>query len=688
MFFDSQTYPLWHLVGRALLHSLWQGILVAGLLGVALSVLRGRAAHVRYAAACAALALMLVFPLATAWQLGGAAEGVPLGEEAAAVEIGDESSVAPAARVSGAAAAGASTSAGEVVAESGAAREGLESLLPWLTLLWLAGVSLLSARTLCGLIYTRRLRSEGVRPLGEQFEERAREIARRLRVTRPVRFVESSLVRVPTVVGWLRPAVLMPASALTGLTPRQLETILAHELAHIRRHDYLFNLLQTVVETILFYHPAAWWVSRQVRNEREHVCDDLVVNLTGDALTYARALTKMERLRRSAPALTLAADGGQLRSRVLRLVESKPHGRRPPTFAVGAVFVVALLTTFACTRAVLSQKESGERPAPTLAKAETPAVAQAAPGASEQPQARANPLTAGDQTEGEDAEVRRVAVEALGGRAGTVVVMHPQTGRVYAVVNQDWALRRGWAPASTMKLVTSLAGLGEKLFDPSERVRVSGRTERLDLAAALAFSDNEYFRALGPRVGAERILEYGRRLGLGEPTGINYEGEYAGRLPSARTASGGASVGFGEGVEVTPVQLAVLVSALANGGTLVAPRVPRTPGEADGFQPQPGRRLDIPTDVLEQVVPGLVAAVERGSASTIKDPSLKVAGKTGTMAGKNRSESTGIFASYAPADRPRLAVVVLTRGEKENGPGAARIAGNIYKALRARLSAD
>jgi cell division protein FtsI/penicillin-binding protein 2 len=286
--------------------------------------------------------------------------------------------------------------------------------------------------------------------------------------------------------------------------------------------------------------------------------------------------------------------------------------------------------------------------------------------------------------EGEDPEVRRVAVEALGGRDGAVVVMDPRTGRVYAVVNQEWALRRGWVPASMMKLVTGLAGVGEGLFDPAEKMRVPGRVERLDLTGALALSDNAYFKAVGGRVGAEPVLDYARRLGLGEPTGINYEGEVAGRLPSAETVASVIRLGVGEGVEVTPVQLAVLVSSLGNGGKLVVPRVPRAPRDATGEAPPPRREIGIPEGVRNQIIPGMIAAVERGTASGIGDPTLKIAGKTGTLASKEGN--IGLFASYAPADSPRLTVVVLTRGDGVKGATAAKIAGAIYKALRGRLA--
>src|SRR5438045_2418615 len=130
---------------------------------------------------------------------------------------------------------------------------------------------------------------------------RAHRLAARLRVNRPVRLLQSALVHVPAVLGCVRPVILLPASALTGLTPLQLEALLAHELAHVRRYDYLVNLVQSVIETLLFYHPAVWWISARVRDEREHCCDDLAVAVCGDPHFYASALLSMERLRVTTP---------------------------------------------------------------------------------------------------------------------------------------------------------------------------------------------------------------------------------------------------------------------------------------------------------------------------------------------------------------------------------------------------
>ena len=687
----GQSHLILYGLGQGLIHSLWQCAALAVVLAVALALLRGRSPNVRYATACSTLALMLLIPSATVWKFVGAAPGTVIEEVSEPLGTAGELNVEPDVRPRPGMNSSAEHAGRSVSMSPQLAGEGTEHLLPWVTLLWLLGVTALSARMLGGLMLARRMKRRGARPVERLWRERAAEIARRLSVSGPVKVLESSLVLVPTAVGWLRPAILLPASAFTGLTPQQLEAILAHELAHIRRHDYLVNLLQTAVETLLFYHPAVWWVSRQIRSEREQACDDMAVSVTGDALTYARALTKVERLRDSVPSLALAADGGSLRARVLRLVEGAPRTRRPTSIAAGLFFFAAVLTTFACTRAVLSQRQQAKTPpqqtqaADSVTQAKKSASGEGAESDGTQSGAGgdAASLIAADVTDGEDAEVRRVATAALGGRAGTVVVMNPKTGQVYTVVNQDWALRRGWAPASTMKIVTSLAGLGEKLFDPAEKVRVQDRAERLELTGALALSDNDYFKTLGARVGAGPIIDYARRLGLGERTGINYEGEIAGRLPTAQSAASAARLGFGDGVEVTAVQLAVLVSAVANGGTLVVPRVPRTPQDEAALSAS-GRASGIPSATLEQVVPGMVAAVERGTASSIGDKSLKVAGKTGTIA--NKENSLGIFASYAPADDPRLTVVVLTTGEGTNGRTSAKIAGVIYRGLRGRLS--
>jgi beta-lactamase regulating signal transducer with metallopeptidase domain len=194
-----------------------------------------------------------------------------------------------------------------------------------------------------GIERAGRLRRVAVIPAGAGKQAIACRLAARLGIRRPVALLESALVDVPSVVGWFRPVILAPASALSGLTPPQLEMILAHELAHIRRRDPLVNLLQTGIEAALFYHPAAWWISSRIRQEREHCCDEAAVALCGDPVGYARSLARLERLRQEWPALAVSSTGGSLLERVRRLVYSAPAPGGAPRFAAAALLAMALL---------------------------------------------------------------------------------------------------------------------------------------------------------------------------------------------------------------------------------------------------------------------------------------------------------------------------------------------------------
>ena len=212
----------------------------------------------------------------------------------------------------------------------------VDEWLPLFVSVWLAGVALLTLRLFSGWMWVQRMKSHGARPAPEALQTAAERLMRRLHIGRAVRLLESTSVSVPTVIGWLKPVVLLPTSALAGLAPNQMEAILAHELAHIRRHDYIVNLFQTVVETLLFYHPAVWWLSRRIRAERENCCDDLAVSLCGDPVAYAAALAELEGLRSTTGELVLAATGGSLLQRVRRLLGVPTHaGRAPGWLAAG-----------------------------------------------------------------------------------------------------------------------------------------------------------------------------------------------------------------------------------------------------------------------------------------------------------------------------------------------------------------
>ncbi|MDQ2855381.1 MAG: penicillin-binding transpeptidase domain-containing protein [Acidobacteriota bacterium] len=289
-----------------------------------------------------------------------------------------------------------------------------------------------------------------------------------------------------------------------------------------------------------------------------------------------------------------------------------------------------------------------------------------------------------DLTTGEDPEVRRVAINALGNHAGTVVVMDPKTGRVYSLVNQEWGVRRGFKPCSTIKLVTGLAGLNEKVIDTSYTDAAFDRYH-LDLTGALARSNNTYFQQVGGRVGFDKMVAYARELGLGEKTGINESNEYVGRLPPVKTGFAlNRMSSHGDDFEVTAVQLATLVSAMANGGKLLTPQVPRTRQEDAQFKTKVRRQVNIEPDAWQRMVPGMVGAVNYGSGKRAYDPTQTVAGKTGTCIGDGRTW-LGLFTSYAPLVNPKLAVVVITRGTDAHSHLPAAVAGQIYRDLNHRF---
>jgi len=360
---DPETWQsLTTALGWALIHFTWQGTLVALSLAGVLRILRGSSTNARYAAACVALLLMSSLPLVTITIIslstpGKTASGSPPqfvaqpASEPQPVEI--EPTIVPT-RADIASASPRPWLLNRPV--------NITPLLPWMILLWMLGVVFFSLRMVGGWLYTQRLKSYGTRPLEEGWEQTLRRLCDRLRAPRSARLLESAMVKVPMVIGWLRPVILLPAGALTGLSPQQLEAIIAHELAHIRRHDYLINLLQAVVETLLFYHPAVWWVSRRIRQEREHCCDDLAVAVCGDALTYARALLEMEQLRAAGPQLAMAANGGLLMNRIRRLVGAQPkHADRFSGLFAGVIALTTLISAGAGAQILLQSSSRADR---------------------------------------------------------------------------------------------------------------------------------------------------------------------------------------------------------------------------------------------------------------------------------------------------------------------------------------
>ncbi|HUR97309.1 MAG TPA: penicillin-binding transpeptidase domain-containing protein [Pyrinomonadaceae bacterium] len=284
-----------------------------------------------------------------------------------------------------------------------------------------------------------------------------------------------------------------------------------------------------------------------------------------------------------------------------------------------------------------------------------------------------------DDATGEDLNVRRAAVNALGGHAGTVVVMEAQTGKVLTIVNQDWAIRDSFKPCSTIKLVTGVGGLNENIIDGDGHITNS--SNRMSLDYALAKSNNQYFQSVGMNMGSGKMIQYAKSLGLGEKTGINAEGETPGRLPYGNNNR--RIYSHGDDFEVTPLQLAVMVSALSNGGKKVVPQIAKPRVERTAFAPHILGNVNLPMRSVEGVLPGMIGAAEFGTAHRGVDASMGVAGTTGSCITKG--SWIGLFASVAPVEQPKYSVVVITRGQSERGRYAAAIAGKVYQALNSQI---
>ena len=294
--------------------------------------------------------------------------------------------------------------------------------------------------------------------------------------------------------------------------------------------------------------------------------------------------------------------------------------------------------------------------------------------------------TVGDNVDGDDLIIRRAAVAALGTFAGSVVVVDPATGRILSMVNQKLALKTGFVPCSTIKLVTALAGLTEGLVSKDTTVYTSRYTS-YNLTQALARSNNQYFNILGTRLGFDRVHHYAEMLGLGERAGIDIPGEQPGLLPLEAPANGGVGMmtSFGTGISMTPLELAALLGAISNGGTMYYLQYPRTQDDVDRFAPKVKRPLQLAPTGIEDIKFGMRGAVDFGTARRAGyDATEPILGKTGTCTDFQTASHMGWFGSFNEVGAHRLVVVVmLTGGSNVSGPIAAGVAGSIYRRLSA-----
>lgn len=360
------------ILGWTLVHFLWQGTVITLLLQ---GVLAGcRTAAGRYRILMGSLALMLAAPIATFWVLSQPEALIPpLRETFFGPTI-------------------ASTASDVTPAAAPAGR--LHFSVSWLVYAWMAGVTCLSVRWLGGWIWLERIRREA-EPMRGELSMRCRQLIHHIGVSKSVQFAQTAMLAVPVVVGWLRPVVLIPLSTLTTLSPQQLDAVILHELAHIKRLDAFANLFQILVETLLFYHPAVWWVSHQIRVERENCCDDIAVKLAGDSFGYAMALTMLE-AERAFPGMAMAATGGALKNRVKRLLGREEAPSRPFHLAAVAVAVIGLVVGGGTLKAMASAPHVAPQAvmataAPTAQTAIETSAAPPAPATPAEPAAPAKP---------------------------------------------------------------------------------------------------------------------------------------------------------------------------------------------------------------------------------------------------------------------------------------------------------
>lgn len=337
-FIDMMSSDLAYQLGWTLLHSLWLGLLITLAMVATLMLIPKRRADLRYACSCIAM-------LGICTSIGVAIRLIPdrpfeAAPDQAPIILSIDPSIESLVEASLTATPFAATATesdrhptaagqSEILISQSAAlslvwrQRVIHTVQPWITWVapvWLLGVLMLSIWHLGGYVTAHRLRTIGASPASEHARRVFDDLIQRLGVRQTVLLLQSTVVQSPAVIGWLRPVVLVPVSILSELPVHQLEAVFAHELAHIRRYDYLINLLQVIAETLLFHHPAVWWVSRQIRKERECCCDDIAVRLTADRLNYAQALTSIAALGQTRSQWTVAANGGSLLLRIQRIM--------------------------------------------------------------------------------------------------------------------------------------------------------------------------------------------------------------------------------------------------------------------------------------------------------------------------------------------------------------------------------
>jgi beta-lactamase regulating signal transducer with metallopeptidase domain len=345
---DILSERLLHALGCTLIHSLWQGALVAIITGFIFLVLRKRSAKIRYAIAVASLATLVLISSATFIRTYTDMTGME-NQTSSFSNVASERNllVVPDDDLS---------SDRQLADQTGFSAVGLKFSayfnrhFPLLITGWFMGILFFMLKLLGGLLYSERLKHTGIKAISESWQKKVSELGVKMNIRRQVRIVESYFAKVPMVIGYFKPVILVPVGILSGIPAEQVEAIIAHELAHIRRYDFLINIVQSIVESIFFYHPAVWWISGQVRKERENCCDDLAVSVCKGSLIYAKALANLQERVIGTPyfAVAFAGRNYSLLSRIKRLNQKqtmKNNMSEKWITIIGMIIVILVLTT-------------------------------------------------------------------------------------------------------------------------------------------------------------------------------------------------------------------------------------------------------------------------------------------------------------------------------------------------------
>ena len=358
-------------IGEGLIHFIWQGLLIAGLLAIALLLLKKASPTSRYLASWVALTLMIIAPIITISQILST-EQQPYYTKAfettnthvtASASLSNQSPIPTVESVQTA-----------PFDWMGYANFLISQSRPYVAFAWFLGVCFFARRLYNGLHTANRLKGLQTQPANTIMSETLHGWCQKMGIKRRVSLNVSTHLNQPVLIGWLKPVILLPASLLTGMSPSQLSAVLIHELAHIKRHDYVFSTIQSVIETLLFFHPAVWWISRQIRIERELCCDDLAVITLGGKKLYVNALVSLETQRNNPTTLALSINDGSLLNRIKRLVE-RPMTQTSSVMIKTKSFIATLIVCFVAAAGITACNQltlNDEAESPLTATIELP----------------------------------------------------------------------------------------------------------------------------------------------------------------------------------------------------------------------------------------------------------------------------------------------------------------------------